>query len=197
MSGVELAWETPREWGAVASRQPIELLNDHAHCELQAAVACQSLIARYPDRPRLVDAAAEVAQEELVHFQRVVGLMRELGGELTDGGPNPYAEGIRKGSGPTRKHGLLDRLLVAALIERRSCERFELLAAHSEHPDLQRLYEELAPEEIRHQALFFELACHEVGSDEAHARMAQLVAIEAEVIAKLEFQPRMHSGAPA
>jgi tRNA-(ms[2]io[6]A)-hydroxylase len=196
-AGVELAWTTPPGWGAAASRQPLALLVDHAHCELQAAVACQSLIARYPDRPVLVDRAAEVAREELEHFQRVVALLRELGGELGDGGPNPYAEGLRKASAPSRRHGLLDRLLLAAVIERRSCERFELLAADAEQPALRALYRELAPQEVRHQGLFLELARQEVGVAEAEERLAVLVATEAQVIAGLAFAPRMHSGAPA
>ena len=194
MAGVPLAWATPPAWGTAAAAEPLALLADHAHCELQAAVACQSLIARYPDRPRLVDAAAEVAREELEHFQRVVALLRSMGGELPSAGPNPYAEGLRKGSGPTRKSGLLDRLLLASLIEARSCERFGLLASGAEDPVLRSLYAELTPEETRHPALFMELAMQEVGETETRDRLDQLVALEAELIAGLAFGPRMHSG---
>ena len=192
--GVPLAWTTPPAWGAAAARDPRALLADHAHCELQAAVACQSLIARYPDRPRLVDAAAEVAREELEHFQRVVALLRSYGGELASAGPNPYAEGLRKGSGPTRTSGLLDRLLLAALIEARSCERFGLLAAGAEDPVLRELYGELTPDETRHQALFLDLARAEVGEQATRARLEHLLELEAELIAGLAFAPRMHSG---
>ncbi len=193
-TGVPLAWATPPAWGRAAAAEPLALLADHAHCELQAAVACQSLIARYPDRPRLVDAAAEVAREELEHFQRVVALLRELGGELPSAGPNPYAEGLRKASGPTRTSGLLDRLLLAAVIEARSCERFGLLAEGAEDPVLRGLYGELTPDETRHQGLFLELARTEVGEEPTRARLELLLAAEAELVAGLPFAPRMHSG---
>lgn len=197
-AGVPLAWVTPPGWGAAAAEHPLALLADHAHCELQAAVACQSLIARYPDRPRLVDAAAAVAREELEHFQRVVALLRDLGGELGDAGPNPYAEGLRKASAPTRRSGLLDRLLLAALIEARSCERFGLLAEGAAEPRLRALYQDLYPDETRHQGLFVRLAVDEVGAVETGDRLACLVPLEAELVAGLPFAPRMHAGpAPA
>lgn len=196
MSGYafDLGYATPAAWAEQAAAEPLALLNDHAHCELQAGVACSALIARYPDRPALVDLAARVISEEMVHFRRVVALLRELGGELGDAGPNPYAEGLRKRSSGTRKSGLLDRLLLAALIERRSCERFELLAEADADPRLVALYAELAPQEVEHQRLFLDAArreCPESGSDQ---RLRELVALEAELVQTLPFAPRMHSG---
>jgi tRNA-(ms[2]io[6]A)-hydroxylase len=192
----ELGYATPPEWASHAAAEPLLLLGDHAHCELQAAVACSALIARYPDRPQLVDLAARVISEEMVHFRRVVALLRELGGELGDTGPNPYAEGLRKGSSGTRKSGLLDRLLLAALIERRSCERFELLAASGADPRLVDLYADLAPEEVEHQRLFLETARSECPDANPDRRLAELVAVEAALVPGLPFSPRMHSGPP-
>ena len=189
-----LGYATPAVWAERAAAEPLRLLNDHAHCELQAAVACSALIARYPDRPQLVDLAARVISEEMVHFRRVVALLREMGGELGDAGPNPYAEGLRRGSSGTRKSGLLDRLLLAALIERRSCERFELLAESRADPRLVALYADLAPEEVEHQRLFLETARRECPDDAPERRLEQLVSMEAELVPKLAFSPRMHSG---
>ena len=191
----ELASTTPMSWAERAAAEPLKLLGDHAHCELQAAVACSALIARYPDRPRLVDLAARVISEEMDHFRRVVKLLREMGGELGESGPNPYVDGLRRSSSETRRSGLLDRLLFAALIERRSCERFELLAASGGDARLVRLYEELAPEEVEHQRLFLDAARFECPGEEPDRRLAELVEIEATVMDRLPFSVRMHSGA--
>jgi len=191
---IELGYATPAAWAARAAAEPLALLSDHAHCELQAAVACSALIARYPDRPQLVDLASRVISEEMVHFRRVVALLREMGGELTDAGPSPYAEGLRRGSSGTRKSGLLDRLLLAALIERRSCERFELLAEADADPRIVQLYAELAPEEVVHQRLFLDAARRECPQDQPDQRLAHLVSVEAALVPSLAFAPRMHSG---
>lgn len=192
-----LGCATDKAWASLAAREPLALLSDHAHCELQAAIACGALIARYPDRPALVDFASRVITEEMVHFRRVVALLREMGGELRDAGPNPYAEGLRKGSSRTRKSGLLDRLLLAALIERRSCERFELLAEVDADPRLVRLYAELAPEEVEHQRLFLDLARKECAEFDVDGRLAELIRVEAELMPTMAFAARMHSGTAA
>ena len=193
----ELDWHTPDSWAFDVTSDPLALLSDHAHCELQAAVACQALISRNPDRPHLVDSAAQVITEEMTHFQRVVKLLRSLGGELADGLPNPYAEKLRKGLGGTCRSGLLDRLLLAAMLERRSCERFEMLAERARQPELRALYAALAPEEIEHQKLFLELAKAECGEEMATSRLAVLIKLEATAIPMIDFSCRMHSGPKA
>ena len=197
----DLDYATPPAWARAAAADPLGLLSDHAHCELQAAVACNALIARYPDRAALVDLAAAVVSEEMEHFRQVLALLRELGGELRDGGPNPYVDGLRRAAGKSKQYALLDRLLFAALIERRSCERFELLAASGAEPRLVALYARLAPEEIVHQRLFLDAAHHEAAIDglpegTVEERLAHLVALESKLVPQLEFGPRMHSGPP-
>jgi tRNA-(ms[2]io[6]A)-hydroxylase len=196
--GFELGYATPQAWGDAAIARPLELLNDHAHCELQAAVACTALIARYPDRPRMVDLATRVIAEEMVHFRRVVALLRELGGELGDAGPNLYVNGMRKGISGTCQSGILDRLLMASLIERRSCERFEMLALANGDERIVQLYAELAPEEVEHQKLFIDAARFECGQGAARfdvdSRLKHLIEVEAELVPKLPFAARMHSG---
>jgi tRNA-(ms[2]io[6]A)-hydroxylase len=190
----ELAWQTPSHWAHDVTEDPLALLSDHAHCELQAAVACQALISRYPDRPRLVDAAVRVIQEDMQLFRRVVDLLRKMGGELGDTCSNPYAEKLRRGLGGTSKSSLCDRLLLASMLERRSCERFEMLAEHAQQAELRELYGELAPEEIVHQRLFLTLAEQECGVDEAQERLAFLTTLESQVAATVPFAKRMHGG---
>lgn len=193
----ELAWSTPRAWAAAALAEPLELLSDHAYCELGAAASAQGLLARRPGDSRLVERLGAHAAEELRHFRQVHRLLVELGGALGHARKNPYAEGllahVERGAA-----GFLDRLLVFALIERRSLERFELLAAvggERAHP-LAPLYAELAPSEAGHAALFLELARERAPAAEVEARLAAWLAREARLIAGLPAGPRIHAGPP-
>jgi tRNA-(ms[2]io[6]A)-hydroxylase len=196
---LELAWRTPRAWAEAALEEPLALLSDHAHCELGAAAAAQGLLARAPEDSALVERLGAHASEELRHFRQVHRLLVELGGVLEPVRRNPYAEGllahVRRGA-----PGLVDRLLVFALIERRSQERLELLAAVASEraSPLASLYAELAPSEAGHAALFLELARERAGAAELAERLARWVEREARLVAGLAFGPRVHSGpAPA
>jgi len=194
---LELGWTTPREWAEAALREPLALLSDHAYCELGAAAAAQGLLARKPEDSRLVERLAAHASEELRHFRRVHRALVELGGALEYVRKNPYAEGLlaHVQRGP---QGLVDRLLVFGLIERRSLERFQLLAqvAGEHHGRLGALYAELAPSEEGHAALFLELAGERVPSTELELRLARWVEREARLISSLPFAARIHSGPP-
>ena len=190
----ELAVATPRAWAARALAEPAALLSDHAHCELRAAASAQSLIERNPADARLVDQLSALALEELRHVRQVVQVLRALGGELRPAGPNPYADGLLFRARATRSSALLDRLLVGALIERRSLERFELLAAEASDPRLADLYADLGPSERGHAALFVELARARFAPDAVEARLGELARAEGELVAALPFAPRVHSG---
>ena len=193
----ELAWTTPRAWAEAALGEPLALLSDHAYCELGAAAAAQGLLARRPEDSRLVERLAAHASEELRHFRAVHRLLVELGGALEPVRTNPYAEGllahVQRGAG-----GLVDRLLVFGLIERRSLERFELLAevAAERASELAALYAELAPSEAGHAALFLELARERAPAAELEVRLGRWLEREAELAAGLPFAPRIHSGPP-
>lgn len=190
-----LAWETPREWAEAALAEPLALLSDHAQCELGAAAAAQSLLARHPGRTALVERLGAHALDELRHFRQVHRLLVELGGVLGPPRKNPYAEGLLSDveRGP---RVLLDRLLVAALIERRSLERFELLRSAASQPVLEQLYAELAPSEAGHAALFVELARAEHPLEDVDARLARWIEREADLVRSLPFAARVHSGPP-
>jgi tRNA-(ms[2]io[6]A)-hydroxylase len=193
----ELGWTTPRAWAEAALEEPFALLSDHAYCELGAAAAAQGLLARKPEDSRLVERLGAHASEELRHFRIVHRLLVELGGTLGPVRTNPYAEGlladVERGA-----RGLVDRLLVFGMIERRSLERFELLAeaAQARSSPLAQLYAELAPSEAGHAALFLELARERSSAAELEARLARWIEREAELVAGLAFAPRIHSGAP-
>ncbi len=194
----ELSWHTPSTWAPAALEDPLTLLSDHAHCEMGATVSAQGLIARYPTETKLVERMGALAVEELRHFNQVHRLIVQLGGTLQPIRTNEYAEALVR---ETRKRngGLVDRLLVSAVIERRSLERFELLAeaARTSHPLLAALYGELAPSEAGHASLFVELAEGVHGKRNVEQRLAMWLEEEARILRGLPCGPRIHSGPPA
>jgi len=197
-AGPGLLWDTPAAWAPRALEQPLALLDDHAHCELGAAAAAQALIARNPHYPQLADRLAALAQEELAHFRRVHDLLVQRGGSLGPARRNPYVEGLDPGGRRSREEALLDRLLIAALIERRSLERFEALAvtARGGDADLARLFADLGPSERGHGLLFVNLAQDLFPGADVGQRYAVLAQREADHIRGLAFAPRVHSGPP-
>ncbi|HEX6882513.1 MAG TPA: tRNA isopentenyl-2-thiomethyl-A-37 hydroxylase MiaE [Planctomycetota bacterium] len=194
---LELGWATPRAWAEAALAEPLALLSDHAYCELGAAAAAQGLIARRPGDAELVERLGAHASDELRHFRQVHRLLVELGGRLAPVRRNPYAEGLLAGVA-RGDEGLLDRLLVFGWIERRSLERFELLAAVAREraSPLADLYAELGPSEAGHAALFLGLARARCDGARLARRLEHWRAREAELVCALPGGPRIHSGPP-
>jgi tRNA 2-(methylsulfanyl)-N6-isopentenyladenosine37 hydroxylase len=162
---LSLKTETDAAWAEEAMRDLDRVLVDHAHCEMKAASNALSLAARHPDVPAVVRALTVLAREEIDHFQRVLTLLEERGLAL---GPPPvdaYAAMLRREAaaetrGP-RLGALVDRLLVSALIEARSCERFKLLAealARAGERVVSAFYTELLAAEARHYRELVDLA---------------------------------------
>ncbi len=192
--GLHLDWATPAEWAERVGANPLALLSDHAHCELKAAASAQAMVAKNGQHGELAQALSAVAIEELEHFRQVHELLLERGGRLAPQETNPYAEALLTRSAATRSRRFLDRLLVAELIEARSLERFVLLARHLADPELAELYRSLMASEAGHQALFARLARSLYPADEVERRRGELRALEADVIAGLPFDYRVHSG---
>ena len=194
MSYPELRYATPPEWVARIEERPLELLSDHAHNELKAAATAQAWLLKNTDKPRLVLELSKLASEEVEHFDRVIRLLYSRGGELQPIDNNPYAAELLSRSAGTRKDPFVDRLLVAALIEARSCERFVLLGEYLRDPVLRQLYRDLTPCEMEHKDLFVDLVRESLPAGEADSRIAQLFDLEGQVVAELPFAYRMHSG---
>lgn len=181
---------TDPRWPAVAVGALAATLADHAHCEKKAAASALKLVADHPERPELVRALAKLAQEELSHLLAVLAEMGRLGIAPTPDAGDPYArELVRLVRGG--KDALVDRLLVSALIEARSCERLLLLAGALPEPRLRKLYARLARSEGGHERLFVDLAVAE-GGEGARARLEALAAEEARIVAALPILPRIH-----
>lgn len=186
---------TPQRWFDVAAERWRELLVDHANCEKKAASTALSLIFSYPEDMALTDKLSRLAREELRHFEQVQKLMQQLRVPFVRMQPSRYAEGLRSAIHRSEPARLLDLLLCGALIEARSCERFEGLVPKLEDP-LRAFYSGLAVSEARHQTLYLRLAEQRAGAIDWQARLQQLAAIEAELVTSPDEQFRFHSGLP-
>lgn len=192
--GVLLA-PTPARWFDVACERWRELLVDHANCEKKAASTALSLIFTYPEDFTLTDRVSRLAREELRHFEQVQKLMRELGVPFMRLSPSRYADGLRRSLRVKEPQRLLDLLLCGALIEARSCERFEGLAPRLAQP-MGGFYGGLAHSEARHQGLYLRLAEQRAGDEDWRGRLREIGAVEAELATSADPQFRFHSGRP-
>lgn len=182
---------TDPRWTAAALSDFPRTLQDHAHCEKKAAAGAIKLVADHPARAELVRPLAKLAQEEMQHFLAVLAELSRLGLTLPPDEGDPYAQALIKlvRSGDPRDR-LVDRLLVGALIEARSCERLWLLADALPDARLRDLYGKFAQSEGGHETLFLDLA-RGVGRD-ADARLEVMVEEEARIVAGLPLLPRIH-----
>ncbi len=196
-----LVQPTSPAWVSAALRDLDAVLIDHAHCEMKAAMNALSLSARAPN-PRMASQLAALAEEEASHFREVVHELEERGLALGMSPKDVYAESLRAAAHRTRPQGrsneetLVDRFLVAALIEARSCERFRLLADAllASGSPMADLYERLFAAEARHYRTFLDLATEAARGDAARvkARLAELAIEEAGVCNTLGALPEIH-----
>ncbi|AHM62514.1 hydroxylase for synthesis of 2-methylthio-cis-ribozeatin in tRNA [Flammeovirgaceae bacterium 311] len=186
---------TDPRWVNIAGKNLEDILVDHAYCEQKAASSCISLIVRYPEKEALVDMLTPVVAEEWSHFERVVEQLRKRGLGLGPQRKDEYVIALSKTarSGGSRERQLMDQLLINALIEARSCERFKLLWKNLEDPELQKFYYELMVSEAGHYKNFISLAKEYMPAEEVEARWKELLLQEADIIRTLEVRPdRMH-----
>ena len=189
--------ETPQEWISLACERVPDMLLDHANCELKAASTALGFLYRYPDRGKLAQRMSRLAREELRHFEQVRSIMEDMGVPFERLTASRYAGGLRNAVRDDEPHKLLDLLLVGALIEARSCERFAALAPHLPER-LGKFYNGLLASEARHFEHYIAFAKSECGIDveEVDARLTELKVIEAKLISEPDPQFRFHSGIP-
>jgi len=186
---------TDPAWVDTVKNDLPRLLVDHAHCELKAAQSALSIVSRNAgDHPELVEPLIALAREETEHYEDVLKAARERGVRVPPPEPDDYVSSLMKAAkrDAGAQHPLLDRLLVAALIEARSAERFKLLAEHLDDPELSTFYRDLMASEARHYALFSSLAADIFGEETARARLKELATREAEVVDRLSLGPTVH-----
>ena len=193
MLGLKLP--TDPRWVNLAEKSLEEILTDHAYCEQKAATSCISLIQQYPDKEKMVKELVPIVTEEWGHFRMVLRELEKrdlkLGHQRKDEYVNALLQFQKKGG--SRNERLVERLLVCALIEARSCERFRLLSLHIADEELREFYHKLMVSEAGHYRLFIDLAKLYGEEENVKARWQEYLNYEAEVMENLELRgDRVH-----
>jgi tRNA-(ms[2]io[6]A)-hydroxylase len=191
--GLELP--TDPRWINIAEKNIEEILVDHAYCEQKAASSCISLIVQYPEKEKLVEVLTPVVAEEWAHFERVIEELRKRGLGLGKQRKDEYVEALNKviEKGGSREHQLVEKLLMNALIEARSCERFKILWQHIGDESLSKFYYELMVSEAGHYKNFLQLAKEYMPEEYVMNRWRNLLEQEAAIMATIEVRgDRMH-----
>src|SRR3954470_21233220 len=194
-----LRYVTPPQWATDVLALRLELLNDHAHLEKKAATNALELLTRWPEPnppENWVAAMTAVSRDEVEHLAIVSRPLARRRGRLTKQHANPYASAlhqlVRRGRGSEE---LVDRLMISALIEARSCERFKLLGeAVGNDPEVKKLYRGLWASEHGHYRTFIQLAEQILPAEQVAARWEEMLEAEAGIIRGQAAGPRMHSG---
>jgi tRNA-(ms[2]io[6]A)-hydroxylase len=193
MLGLKLP--TDPRWVNLAEKSLEEILTDHAYCEQKAATSCISLIQHYPEYEEMVEELAPIVTEEWGHFRMVLRELKQrnlkLGKQRKDEYVNELLNFQKKGG--NRNENLVERLLVCALIEARSCERFRVLSLNIEDDHLKDFYHKFMIAEAGHYRLFIDLAKQYGGEENVKERWQEYLDFEAELMNKLELRgDRVH-----
>jgi tRNA-(ms[2]io[6]A)-hydroxylase len=193
MLGLKLP--TDPRWVNLAEKDLTEILTDHAYCEQKAATSCISLIQAYPDKEELVRELAPIVTEEWGHFRLVLSELEKrnlkLGRQRKDEYVNQLMAFMKKDG--SREDRLIERLLVCALIEARSCERFRLLSLHIAEEPLKDFYHKFMVSEAGHYRLFIDLAKRYGDEEKVKARWEQYLEHEAKIMESIDLRgDRMH-----
>jgi tRNA-(ms[2]io[6]A)-hydroxylase len=193
MLGLKLP--TDPRWVNLAEKDLEEILTDHAYCEQKAATACISLIQQFPEKKEMVKELAPIVTEEWGHFRMVLAELDKralnLGRQRKDEYVNELMKFQKKGG--SREDMLLERLLICALIEARSCERFRLLSLHINDDHLKKFYHKFMVAEAGHYRLFIDLAKLYSGEEKVKVRWQEYLDQEAKIMEELELRgDRMH-----
>lgn len=186
---------TDPRWADLASMSLEEILTDHAYCEQKAASTCISLIQNYPDREALVDELSPIVTEEWGHFRMVMSELKNRNLKLGRQRKDEYVNALRKliRTGDKVERQLMDKLLVSALIEARSCERFRLLAEQLPQPELRKFYRIFMESEAGHYTVFMKLAKKYMPAKEVSKRWLEMLEAEKQILKSLEVRgERIH-----
>lgn len=192
MLGLKLP--TDPRWANIAEKNLEEILVDHAYCEQKAASTAISLIVTYPEYPELVTAMTALAREEMGHFKMVHDKILERGLKMGWDRKDEYVLKIREffPKGGSRNTQLIHRLLIAGLIEARSCERFRLLSEKLKDKELAKFYKDLMISEANHYTMFLKFARKYGDREEVDKKWQELLDFEAEVMKDLGKKETIH-----
>jgi len=190
---LSLHCDTSARWLEQVDKHLDEILIDHAHCEKKAAGVAMNLIFAYTERVPLVRELSTIVVEELDHMRQVLDLIARRQIPFRRLKPGCYGTKLHALVRKEERQQAVDRLLVAGLIEARSCERFSLLRDHVADAELREFYGSLFESEARHHSTYVQFACEFAAEGVVRARLHELAEAEAEIIATGDPLPRMHS----
>ncbi|MEC8324466.1 MAG: tRNA-(ms[2]io[6]A)-hydroxylase [Bacteroidota bacterium] len=192
MLGLKLP--TDPRWVNIAEMNIDDILTDHAFCEQKAASTAISLIVSFPEYSDLVREMTVLVEEEISHFKMVHDLILERGSKLGRDRKDAYVVALLKffPKGGSRTTQLVHRLLYAALIEARSCERFHLLAENLRDKKLAKFYKKLMISEAHHYTLFLNFARRYGDREKVDAKWNSLLVFEADIIRNLSNTQTIH-----
>lgn len=188
-----LKCDTNKEWVEVAAQNLDSIMIDHAHCERKAAANGMSMILRYPEKSELVKEMMDLIDEEMSHFRFVFNELQKRGITMTRDKGDKYAQMLTEQIRKQEPDKLLDLLLIDALIEARSCERFLLLSKSELVPEeLRKVYHDLFVSEAGHYRTFTDIARLYFPADIVKSRLEELLDFEAEIVKSLPNLPTVH-----
>jgi tRNA-(ms[2]io[6]A)-hydroxylase len=189
---IELKFKTPDAWAEGIVNAMDVFLPDHAAAEKKASSMAMTMVSHYPDRPELVTAMIDLALEELSHFRSVVKLMQDRGLVLLPDEKDPYVNALRREARQGSDLYLMDRLLIAGIVESRGAERFGLIAAALPGGELKRFYDAITRSEQGHEDLFLQFARRYFDSSEVQQRLDELLVAEATIVRDLPIRLALH-----
>ncbi len=190
---LDLAYQTPPQWAEVVLSDFDTFLQDHADCERKASSMAMSFVAKCPDKVEIIPELIETALEELEHFQSVYELMEKRGVRLPERMPkDTYIDRLIQLCRSTVDERLMDRLLLASIIECRGAERFRLVADAATDPEIKSFYKKLWTSEAKHGHIFVKFALNYWPEEEVYARLEYLNKKEGEICADTPWKAALH-----
>lgn len=190
---LNLTYETPAEWAEQALANFDQFLQDHADCERKASSMAMSFVAKCPDKVEIIPELIETALEELEHFQMVYELMEKRGIRLPERMPkDTYVDRLIGLCRSSVEERLMDRLLLASIIECRGAERFRLIAEAAEEEEIKRFYKKLWTSEAKHGHIFAKFALVYWPEEEVYERLRHLNDEEGRICESTPWRPALH-----
>ncbi len=190
---LELSYNTPKEWADVVVKDFDSFLQDHADCERKASAMAMNFVAKCPDKVEIIPELIETALEELEHFQMVYELMEKRGVRLLEKMPKDmYIQDLMKLCRSSTEERLMDRMLLASIIECRGAERFKLVADALEDADLKKFYKTLWTSEAKHGNIYVEMALNYWDEKIVYQRLNELNEAEGKICAELKWRAALH-----
>ena len=190
---LDLTYNTPPEWAQTVLADFGAFMQDHADCERKASAMAMSFVAKCPDKNEIIPELIETALEELEHFQSVYELMQTQGIDLAkEMEKDLYMQQLMQLCRSNPEERLLDRFLIASIVECRGAERFKLVADAAEEPSIKQFYKALWTSEAKHGHIFVKFALNYYPENEVYARLKELNEAEGRICASLPFRPALH-----